>query len=382
MKRLLTAAILALAVAGVLAGSAAALDFDDEGDHAPIAEVGKIYDFEMPAHAGCDTLPYRFVVESGILPPGLTIGNHPFKKHTGLVSGIPTTAGIFPAWIALKDICGGSAELLFTFTVWVRRWEIETQTLKPAIAGAQYSFALKGKGVPSVVTWTVTSGSLPPGLQLSHDGLITGVPTAEGSATFTVEGRAVATDPASEGTRIDTRQYTLAVSTPLSVQLARRVAEAGVPYRSALTATGGQGPYTWAADGLPSGLTVDSSGSISGTVASAGTYPVHASVTDANGNSQTLDLNLRVARHLAIATRKLPAAAIGARYRAALSVSGGVRPVRWSIVAGKLAAGLRLDARKGTIAGSARSAGTTRLTVRARDAAGGIATKTFVLAAS
>jgi hypothetical protein len=43
---------------------------------------------------------------------------------------------------------------------------------------------------------------------------------------------------------------------------------------------------------------------------------------------------------------------------------------------------LRLNAGKGTIAGTARAAGSARVTLRAKDAAGGISTKTFVVSAS
>ena len=134
-------------LAGVFAGAAAALDFNDEGDNAPVGEVGKVYNFEMPSHGGGFYAPYRYVVESGELPSGTKLGNA--SNLVGLVSGIPTEPGIFRAWIALKDVCGNSAELLFTFEVWVRRWAITTDSLKAATVGSPYSFSLQGKGVPS-----------------------------------------------------------------------------------------------------------------------------------------------------------------------------------------------------------------------------------------
>jgi predicted extracellular nuclease len=47
-----------------------------------------------------------------------------------------------------------------------------------------------------------------------------------------------------------------------------------------LQATGGTSPYTWAATGLPDGVTVDASGAVSGTPTEDGTFDVTATATD------------------------------------------------------------------------------------------------------
>ena len=52
-----------------------------------------------------------------------------------------------------------------------------------------------------------------------------------------------------------------------------------------LSATGGTTPYTWSATGLPAGLSISSSGLISGTPTTAGSYSVTATVTDAAGKT-------------------------------------------------------------------------------------------------
>jgi 2',3'-cyclic-nucleotide 2'-phosphodiesterase (5'-nucleotidase family) len=49
----------------------------------------------------------------------------------------------------------------------------------------------------------------------------------------------------------------------------------------ALAAAGGTPPYTWAATGMPAGVTVAVNGNVSGTPTTAGTYEVTATVTDA-----------------------------------------------------------------------------------------------------
>jgi hypothetical protein len=105
-------------------------------------------------------------------------------------------------------------------------------------------------------------------------------------------------------------------------------------------------------------------------------------VTDANGNAKTTAVRYRVAPRLAISTKSVRAARVGSAYRFKLATKGGVQPVRWSMTRGALPAGLRLNAGKGTIAGIARAAGSARVTLRARDAAGGSSTKTLVVSAS
>jgi Putative Ig domain len=87
-------------------------------------------------------------------------------------------------------------------------------------------------------------------------------------------------------------------------------------------------------------------------------------------------LRLVVRQRLAIATRLLPSVAAGHPYRARLPVRGGVGPLRWSAT---LPRGLAIDARRGTISGTARSAGTFRVTVRVRDVLGAVSTRALVL---
>ena len=50
-----------------------------------------------------------------------------------------------------------------------------------------------------------------------------------------------------------------------------------------LSATGGTAPYTWTATGLPPGVSVSSSGTVSGTPTTAGTYNVTVTATAASG---------------------------------------------------------------------------------------------------
>lgn len=363
--------LVALAVAAcAFAGVARALDFDDEDPEPPHGEVGAVYSYEIGTHAGC--LPHRLVVESGELPPGLSIRRIDLDTH--VVEGVPTESGTFSAWIALKDCDNKSAETLFTFDIWARRWAIATGALPAASVGSPYSQTLTGTGPDSNVTWTITAGALPAGLTLSPSGAISGTPTAAGSSTFTVKADAKEKNFGPE--RFDSKQFTLRV-VQLAARVARTTAEAGVPFRSTLTASGGQGPYRWSAGAAPAGLSVSVDGTISGVPSRPGTYTFTVRLTDGEGAGADVQVRLVVRKHLVITTKRLPAAAAGSVYRAKLKIGGGVEGLRFT--AAGLPRGLKLNARTGAFAGAPAAAGSYRVIFRVRDALGAVAKKTLVL---
>jgi hypothetical protein len=361
-------------LAGAYAGVARALDFDEEDPVPPHPEVGLIYHYEIGTHAGC--LPHHLAIGQGQLPPGLQLTQ--LNDHTGLVSGVATEPGEFSAWIYLTDCSTQSAQSLFTFEVYVRRWGIATDSLPPAATGSPYSFKLEAIGVPSTVVWEISSGALPAGLALAKDGTIAGTPTGAGASTFTVKGTATSTDPSSPGTRIDSRQFTLNVAGQLSATLSQRVAEVGIPVRSSLVATGGTAPYTWSPKSvLPAGLALGSNGSISGVPKRTGAVTITAHVVDANGSAKDVSVRLVVRPRLAIASKFLPTATAGHAYRTNVKIRGGAGGLQWSLRGAPT--GLRIDAATGRLSGTPSVAGTFRFTVRVRDVLGAVSAKTFVL---
>ena len=67
------------------------------------------------------------------------------------------------------------------------------------------------------------------------------------------------------------------------------------PYSQKLSASGGKPPYTWAAQGLPAGISLDSAtGAVHGTPTTTGTATIVITVTDATGAKVTKSLTLKV----------------------------------------------------------------------------------------
>jgi hypothetical protein len=70
---------------------------------------------------------------------------------------------------------------------------------------------------------------------------------------------------------------------------------------------------------------------------------------------------------MTLATTALPAGTAGTAYTATLSATGGTTPYTWSVTAGSLPQGLRLDKATGVISGKPKRAGTAKFTITVTD---------------
>src|SRR5580704_8182369 len=192
-----------------------------------------------------------------------------------------------------------------------------------------YSVQLQASGgKPGATTWTVSSGGLPPGINLSASGLVSGTATSPGSYPVAIHVADTATPQ-----NVGTQNFTLSVSaTPLTQQfvLTPQDGIVGQPYTTApLAVNGGTTPYTWTATGLPPGLAINpSTGVISGTPPAAvpGGTTVTITATDAATPLEAIQYSptIRVGSVIAITPLTLPAGTIGTPYSVQLSASGGI----------------------------------------------------------
>jgi large repetitive protein len=156
------------------------------------------------------------------------------------------------------------------------------------------------------------------------------------------------------------KDFTLVVGSPLAATApAAKASEVGVPFTLNPSATVGAAPLAWSVTGgsLPPGLRLDAgTGAVSGAPTSAGSFSATLAVSDAVASRAWVDVKVTVAARLALARTPLPRATVGELYEATFATGGGVGPVRWRIVEGKLPTGIRLDRATGTLAGTARRA--------------------------
>ncbi|HYM01001.1 MAG TPA: putative Ig domain-containing protein [Blastocatellia bacterium] len=151
----------------------------------------------------------------------------------------------------------------------------------------------------------------------------------------------------------------------------------GEPVSIQLNAFGGKPPYTWslASGALPTGLVLDPTGSISGTVTGAGVFTFTLQVTDSSANSSSRTYSLNIAPPpLSVPQVTLPVGITGTGFTQQLSALGGVPPYLWSLASGQLPAGLSLDATSGLLSGTPTAKGSFDFSVAASDHLGTTAT--------
>jgi hypothetical protein len=160
----------------------------------------------------------------------------------------------------------------------------------------------------------------------------------------------------------------------------------GMAYAQALSAMGGTPPYSWSSTTLPAGLTLTSSGSITGTPTAVGTYVVVFQVTDsasitAQSGSIDITINPSTPTGLSITTPPvLVSGGVGILYSQTLSATAGNPPYTWTPtpVSGALPPGISLST-TGLLSGTPVAAGSYSFTVRVNDNSNAIATQTFTL---
>jgi hypothetical protein len=241
--------------------------------------------------------------------------------------------------------------------------EITTMLLESGMVGSTYSQRVNATS-STAVTWTVSTGLLPPGLTIdSKSGDISGTPIVMGIYGFVLTAdNGLTNQKGFNITIVDNSGNPVIVTANLPDGV---IATA---YSQTIIATGAA-PIIWSLTGgaLPAGLNLNAAtGEIYGAPTAVGTATF--TVTATYGEiSVSRELKIEItATPIApvITTESLPNVALGAEYNQMLAATG-TGPINWSISGGSLPAGLSLDASTGLISGTPTAAGTATFTVTA-----------------
>ena len=181
------------------------------------ASLREIYSNVLTASGG--TTPYKWSLISGSLPPNIAVSTD------GTFDGAPSQLGTsnFTARVTDSGNPPQTSSQAFTLTVQPQQLVGIGQILSPAPVNVLYHSQIAVNGGTPPYSWTVGSGSLPPGLNLNAaTGDVDGTPTQAGTfnfiATITDSGNPVQTSTPSEIIMIRQglgRNDSIATATPL-----------------------------------------------------------------------------------------------------------------------------------------------------------------------
>jgi hypothetical protein len=277
----------------------------------PTAQLGEPY-FQVVTLGG--VTPDSVSVVSGSLPFGitLTIGSPPASPAKSMsnvrtsgqgvravtpsliLSGTPTQTGTFLFTALVVNNTQGSilGRIKMTVCPNVSTLSFCETALLEATHNVPFSdFITPKAGTPPYIfgLFVKAPSALPPGLTLNANGTITGTPLDSAkSKKFTVQ----VTDSVGG---LFSGPLSLTVLKNIKITGGLKKAKVGAAYSAALKATGGLAPIVWSAQGLPSGLTLDSFlGVVSGVPQVAGKFPVALEASDALMGTASKTVNLTV----------------------------------------------------------------------------------------
>jgi len=146
-----------------------------------------------------------------------------------------------------------------------------------------------------------------------------------------------------------------------------------------LQATGAVGAVTWSATGLPTGLAISTSGLVTGTPSTSGSFTVVASATDTGGasGSATFTWSVTGSGNLVTIAPIANQSTVQTHTGSVQAVGGDSVPATLTYSAAGLPPGITMNASTGVMSGTATSRGSSTVTVTVTDGTGPSASTTF-----
>ena len=262
----------------------------------PNGRVDEAYTATISAALG--TPPYSWRLESGVLPPGLTLTSSP---TIATLEGTPAVVGTYTFALEVSDTGTPVDQAVKQYTIEIYDdVQIVTDSLPTAVREVPYSESIVVAGGKFPYRWQIVDGHLPLGLILnSTTGYISGVtnPDIGMSETFTVR-----VSDSGNPNGFDEKELFITVTDPSPLTIDTTNLPDGTQkseYLVNLEASGGVPPYTWIIDSgkLPTGITIDdNTGQLSGYPFSCGSFDFTVGLTDSASmpNSTTSAFSLNV----------------------------------------------------------------------------------------
>lgn len=346
------------------------LVFETDSVLAP-ATLGQVYSMPIVVRGG-DPASMQWEFTAGSLPPGVT-----FIPSSRTFSGVPTGVGEFRFTLTARS-WNETASRSFTLRVLTPEALMVPAAVRPTVVlNEAYADTLRAAGGVGGYIWSIVAGALPPGLRLEPaTGEIRGMSTAPGDYAFTAQvtsGTAVASKAMS--IRVVDNRITIVT------EVLRPDATVGAEYLDRLVASGGLGTPAWTVESgtLPPGLSLAADGAITGTPSAAGGYSFVALVRSGTAlDRRTFTIPVRTV--ITITSGEVrPAGVRGRAYADTLRATpAGARPT-WTVLTGRLPAGLQLDP-SGVVGGTPAETGTFSFSVRAALVDAAPVARGFVLA--
>jgi hypothetical protein len=133
-------------------------------------------------------------VESGSVPTGMLLGDGYLPGSSGsaaaILAGTPSAGGQYQFRVRVTGEAGATQSKEYSVCV----VEITPDELPEVVEDEPYSQQLSVSACAGAAAWTIVSGTLPAGLTLSPDGLISGTPTEQPSGPITVRATIVVSE--------------------------------------------------------------------------------------------------------------------------------------------------------------------------------------------